>query len=81
MEGGELFEVIQDKRWGALIGGEKPLNGLKGSIPGVRGASGDGDRRTDGEVLVRRLFSELVRAAAFLHACGVVHRDIKLESE
>jgi serine/threonine protein kinase len=59
VDGGELFDVIQNPKWGTIVGGAKAA----------------------GEVLVRRIFTELARATGFLHACGVVHRDIKLESE
>lgn len=33
-----------------------------------------------GELLLRRLFGELCRAVSWMHAVGLVHRDIKLES-
>lgn len=32
------------------------------------------------EPLLRRIFGELCRAVAWMHAVGLVHRDIKLES-
>lgn len=74
VEGGELFEIIQDKKWVGV------LRECKGS--GARAEwGGEKSEAVDGEVLVRRVFSELVRATTFLHACGVVHRDIKLESK
>ncbi len=33
------------------------------------------------EILLRRMFSELARAVAWMHSVALVHRDIKLESE
>ncbi len=33
------------------------------------------------EPLVRRIWGELCRAVAWMHSVGLVHRDIKLESE
>lgn len=68
VDGGELFDVIQNSTWSLLVGGEKS------EVEGL-------DRGQSGEILIRRIFSELLRATGFLHACGVVHRDIKLESE
>ena len=32
------------------------------------------------EPLLRRIFGELCRAVSWMHAVGLVHRDIKLES-
>ncbi len=32
------------------------------------------------EPVLRRIFGELCRAAGWMHAVGLVHRDIKLES-
>ena len=40
-----------------------------------------GPRDDVGEGFVRRIFGELVKAVGWLHEVGVVHRDIKLESE
>jgi serine/threonine protein kinase len=34
-----------------------------------------------GEDFVRRVFGELARCVGWLHEAGVVHRDLKLESE
>ena len=33
------------------------------------------------EPLLRRIFGELCRAVSWMHAVGLVHRDIKLESK
>ena len=48
-------------------------NGRRMRLPGPEDEVGDG--------FVRRVFGELVRAVGWLHQIGVVHRDIKLESE
>jgi serine/threonine protein kinase len=33
------------------------------------------------ESLLRRIFSELCKAVGWMHGVGLVHRDIKLESQ
>jgi serine/threonine protein kinase len=40
-----------------------------------------GNHAKMGEDFVRRLFGELARGVGWLHEVGVVHRDLKLESE
>jgi tRNA (cytidine32/guanosine34-2'-O)-methyltransferase len=69
-EGGELFECVQSKAWAALV---RPSVG--GSRTQVDAKVGTGER------LVHRIMKELCSAVGFLHEVGIVHRDIKLESE
>jgi tRNA (cytidine32/guanosine34-2'-O)-methyltransferase len=42
-------------------------------LPGPEDAVGEG--------FIRRIYSELTKGVGWLHEVGVVHRDIKLESE
>ncbi len=69
LSGGELFELISD---------EKNRSRMLLSCPGDRQ---DEVKDPDGYGFVRRIFGELCRAVGWLHEVGVVHRDIKLESE
>lgn len=68
--GGELFELIsvEENRARMLL---EPPHSDTSTNPTLDG----------GEGFVRRLFTDLCKGVGFLHGVGVVHRDIKLESE
>jgi tRNA (cytidine32/guanosine34-2'-O)-methyltransferase len=62
-----------------LSGGE--LFNLMSDEENRRRMIAKGPGNDDGEAFVRRLFGELCKGIGWLHEVGVVHRDIKLESE
>lgn len=91
LEGGELFELISDEgnRARMMLA---PPNTPSGQGQGVgvtqngyrdptEGMGAGAEPVADGEGFVRRLFADLCKGVGFLHEQGVVHRDIKLESE
>ena len=65
MTGGELFELVSEE--------ENRLRMLLPPPAGEPGADGDG--------FLRRVFGEICKGVGWLHEVGVVHRDLKLESE
>jgi tRNA (cytidine32/guanosine34-2'-O)-methyltransferase len=71
LAGGELFEFVADERTRKRM-----------LLPSPRVGEGwDGLEDLQGEGFVRRVFGELARGLGWLHSVGVVHRDVKLESE
>jgi tRNA (cytidine32/guanosine34-2'-O)-methyltransferase len=70
LTGGELFELVADDS-----------NRRRMMLPSPSEAVWEGVKDPKGEGFVRRVFGELARGVGWLHTVGVVHRDIKLESE